>query len=82
MRRRMEPSELRTADEVLLASTSVCLLPVVECDGQHNRQRPAGPNLRPAAVGLERAGRLRRRGSGPAIHRAVKLVEADRNQYE
>lgn len=33
LRRRIEPQELRAADEVLLASTSVCLLPIVECDG-------------------------------------------------
>ncbi|MEX0643443.1 MAG: aminotransferase class IV [Pirellulales bacterium] len=33
--------ELRTADEAMLASTSVCLLPVVECDG--NRIGPGIP---------------------------------------
>jgi branched-subunit amino acid aminotransferase/4-amino-4-deoxychorismate lyase len=34
MRRRITADELRSADEVLLASTSICLLPIVECDGQ------------------------------------------------
>jgi branched-subunit amino acid aminotransferase/4-amino-4-deoxychorismate lyase len=34
MRRRITAEELRAADEVLLASTSICLLPIVECDGQ------------------------------------------------
>jgi branched-subunit amino acid aminotransferase/4-amino-4-deoxychorismate lyase len=34
MRRRITVDELRTADEVLLTSTSICLLPVAECDGQ------------------------------------------------
>jgi len=34
MRRRLTVDELRNADEVMLASTSVCLLPVVECDGR------------------------------------------------
>lgn len=33
MRRRITADELRSADEVLLASTSVCLLPIIECDG-------------------------------------------------
>ena len=34
MRRRLSPDELHAADEVMLASTSVCVLPVVECDGR------------------------------------------------
>lgn len=33
MRRRITPEELHAADEMMLASTSVCALPVVECDG-------------------------------------------------
>lgn len=33
MRRRITPDELHAADELMLASTSVCMLPVVECDG-------------------------------------------------
>jgi branched-subunit amino acid aminotransferase/4-amino-4-deoxychorismate lyase len=33
MRRRMTVEDLLQADEVMLASTSVCLLPVVSCDG-------------------------------------------------
>ena len=34
MRRRLTADELRTADEVMLTSTSICLLPVVQCDGR------------------------------------------------
>ena len=40
MRRRLAPEELQQADEVMLASTSVCVLPVVECDG-----RPIGDGV-------------------------------------
>ena len=40
MRRRLTVEELQKADEVMLASTSVCLLPVVECDG-----RPVGDGV-------------------------------------
>lgn len=34
MRRRLRVEELQFADEIMLASTSVCLLPVVRCDGR------------------------------------------------
>ena len=34
MRRRLTVEELFAADEIMLASTSVCLLPVVACNGQ------------------------------------------------
>lgn len=40
MRRRLTGEELQKADEVMLASTSVCLLPVVACDG-----RPIGDGV-------------------------------------
>jgi branched-subunit amino acid aminotransferase/4-amino-4-deoxychorismate lyase len=40
MRRRMTVEDLLQADEVMLASTSVCLLPVVSCDG-----RAIGPGM-------------------------------------
>jgi branched-chain amino acid aminotransferase len=40
MRRRLTVEELQKADEVMLASTSVCLLPVVACDG-----RPVGDGV-------------------------------------
>jgi branched-subunit amino acid aminotransferase/4-amino-4-deoxychorismate lyase len=43
MRRRLTVDELRMADEVLLASTSVCLLPVVECDGRPIGDGTPGP---------------------------------------
>jgi len=45
MRRRITPDELRTADEVMLASTSVCLLPVVECDGAKIGDGRPGPSF-------------------------------------
>jgi branched-subunit amino acid aminotransferase/4-amino-4-deoxychorismate lyase len=35
--------ELRSADEAMLASTSVCLLPIVECDGQQIGTGRPGP---------------------------------------
>jgi branched-chain amino acid aminotransferase len=38
--------ELRTADEAMLASTSVCLLPVVECDGNIIGDGKPGPVFR------------------------------------
>lgn len=34
MRRRISVADLAAADEVMLTSTSVCVLPVVECDGR------------------------------------------------
>ncbi len=43
MRRRITPDELAAADEIMLASTSVCLLPVVECDGQKISGGQPGP---------------------------------------
>jgi branched-chain amino acid aminotransferase len=43
MRRRIAVDELQLADEVMLASTSVCLLPVVECDGKPVGDGMAGP---------------------------------------
>ena len=45
MRRRMTPDELRSADEVMLTSTSVCLLPVVECDGRRIGGGKPGPTF-------------------------------------
>jgi branched-chain amino acid aminotransferase len=43
MRRRIDVADLRAADEVLLASTSMCALPVVECDGQPIGSGQPGP---------------------------------------
>lgn len=45
MRRRLLPEELVAADEVMLASTSVCLLPVVECDGHQIGAGRPGPTF-------------------------------------
>ena len=45
MRRRIAPDELRAADELMLASTSVCLLPVVECDDQPVGTGRPGPTF-------------------------------------
>jgi branched-subunit amino acid aminotransferase/4-amino-4-deoxychorismate lyase len=41
--RRLTVEEFRSADEAMLASTSVCLLPIVECDGQPIRDGQPGP---------------------------------------
>jgi branched-subunit amino acid aminotransferase/4-amino-4-deoxychorismate lyase len=66
MRRRMTPDELCSADEVMLTSTSVCLLPVVECDGQRiggGRPGPAFGRLLTAwseLVGLDVAAQARK----------------------
>jgi branched-subunit amino acid aminotransferase/4-amino-4-deoxychorismate lyase len=53
MRRRIAADELRLADEVMLASTSVCVLPVVECDGRPIGDGAPGPPLR--AIGRPHA---------------------------
>jgi len=41
--RRLTVEELRSADEAMLTSTSVCLLPIVECDGQPIGNGQPGP---------------------------------------
>jgi len=46
MRRRIEPQELPVAHEVMLASTSVCLLPIVDCDGRTIGNGRPGPVCR------------------------------------
>ncbi len=40
--RPLNPEELRTAEEVMLASTSICMQPVVRRDGTGDRQSLAG----------------------------------------
>jgi branched-subunit amino acid aminotransferase/4-amino-4-deoxychorismate lyase len=42
-RRRLTVDELRGADEALLASTSICALPIVECEGQRIGEGRPGP---------------------------------------
>jgi len=44
--RRLKPDDLRTADEVILCSTSPCLLPVVELDGAAIGAGRPGPSFR------------------------------------
>jgi len=44
--RRLTVEEFRSADEVMLTSTSVCLLPIVECDGQPTGTGQPGPIYR------------------------------------
>jgi branched-chain amino acid aminotransferase len=44
--RPLSVDELRTADEAMLASTSVCLLPIVECDGGKIGDGKPGPIFR------------------------------------
>ncbi len=66
MRRRITVDELHAADEVMLASTSICLLPVVECDGRPigaGRPGPTFKNLLTAwgeLVGVDVAAQARR----------------------
>jgi branched-subunit amino acid aminotransferase/4-amino-4-deoxychorismate lyase len=68
MRRRLTIEELQKADEVMLASTSVCLLPVVECDGQPIGEGVPGPMFKrllaawSKMVGVDIAGQARRFG--------------------
>jgi branched-chain amino acid aminotransferase len=44
--RPLTPDELRSADEAMLASTSICLLPIIACDGQPIGGRRPGPVFR------------------------------------
>ncbi len=44
--RRLTVEEFRSADEAMLASTSICLLPIVECDGQTIGDGTPGPIYR------------------------------------
>ena len=46
LRRRIAVDELQTADELMLASTSICLLPVVACDQQPIGDGAPGPIYR------------------------------------
>jgi branched-subunit amino acid aminotransferase/4-amino-4-deoxychorismate lyase len=46
LKRDLTVEELRTADEAMLTSTSVCLLPVVKCDGQLIGTGAPGPIYR------------------------------------
>jgi branched-subunit amino acid aminotransferase/4-amino-4-deoxychorismate lyase len=46
MRRRISVEELHQADEMMLTSTSVCLLPVVRCDGTPVADGAPGPIFR------------------------------------
>jgi branched-subunit amino acid aminotransferase/4-amino-4-deoxychorismate lyase len=46
IQRPLAVEELRSAEEVLLTSTSVCLLPVVACDGRPIGNGRPGPRYR------------------------------------
>jgi branched-subunit amino acid aminotransferase/4-amino-4-deoxychorismate lyase len=71
--RRLTVEELRSADEVMLASTSVCVLPVVECDGRPVGSGAPGPLYRrmltawSELAGLDIAEQARRYAARPAI---------------
>ena len=66
MRRRIAPAGLYESDEVMLASTSVCLLPIVECDGTRIGEGRPGPVFQQLLaawsemVGVDIAGQARR----------------------
>jgi branched-subunit amino acid aminotransferase/4-amino-4-deoxychorismate lyase len=42
----MSVDDFRSADEAMLTSTSVCLLPIVECDGKPIGDGQPGPMYR------------------------------------
>jgi branched-subunit amino acid aminotransferase/4-amino-4-deoxychorismate lyase len=44
--RPLSVEDLRTADEAMLASTSICVLPIVECDAQQMGDGRPGPVYR------------------------------------
>jgi branched-subunit amino acid aminotransferase/4-amino-4-deoxychorismate lyase len=44
--RRLTVDEFRSADEAFLASTSICALPIVECDGKPLGDGRPGPTFR------------------------------------
>ncbi len=46
VKRPLSVEDLRSADEAMLTSTSVCLLPVIECDGRPIGTGRPGPNYR------------------------------------
>jgi branched-subunit amino acid aminotransferase/4-amino-4-deoxychorismate lyase len=64
--RPLSASDFRCADEALLASTSVCILPIVECDGRSIGNGTPGPMYRrllsawSELVGLDIADQARR----------------------
>jgi branched-subunit amino acid aminotransferase/4-amino-4-deoxychorismate lyase len=66
VKRRLSVEELRTADEAMLASTSICLLPIVTCDGRPIGARRPGATYRRILsawnelVGLDVAAQARR----------------------
>lgn len=69
--RDLSPDELRAADEVWLTSTSICLLPVVRCDGQPIGTGAPGPqyarmlDLWNQATGVSIADQARQRAGLP-----------------
>jgi len=64
--RPLTPDELRSADEALLTSTSICALPIVECNGHPIGNGRPGPTYRQLLaawnnlVGLDIADQARR----------------------
>ena len=71
--------ELRTADEAMLASTSICVLPIVECDGQPIGDGKPGPIYRQLLaawselVGVDIAEQARRFASRTDIAEPFRL---------
>jgi branched-chain amino acid aminotransferase len=71
--RRLSVDELRTSDEVMLASTSICALPIIECDGHTIGSGKPGPIYRQLLtawgelVGVDIAAQARRFSSRAAI---------------
>jgi branched-subunit amino acid aminotransferase/4-amino-4-deoxychorismate lyase len=69
--RPLSVDELRTADEAMLTSTSICLVPIVECNGQPIANGKPGPLYRRLLaawsdmVGVDVAGQARRYATRP-----------------
>ena len=59
--------DFRTSDEAMLTSTSICLLPIVECDGRPIGKGAAGASLSTVACRLGKPRRSRRGSAGKTV---------------
>ena len=65
--------EFCAAEEALLASTSICILPIVECNGKPIGNGQPGPDLSTRTHRLEPARRCRRSSPSSEICRAIRI---------
>jgi branched-subunit amino acid aminotransferase/4-amino-4-deoxychorismate lyase len=74
IQRPLSVNEFRAADEVMLTSTSICLLPAVQCDGQPIANGQPGPKYRQLLsawsdmVGIDIADQARRIAARRPVH--------------